>query len=1064
MLATLVRFSLRFHGIVIALALLILVYGGYRFAEAGLDIFPEFSPKRVIIQTEASGFAAEQVEVLVTRTIETAVSGLAGMESVRSESIQGLSVITTTFREDTDIYRNRQLVSERLATLAAQLPAGITPIAIPLSSSSATVLTLGLNSGHKDLMALRSLVDWTVVPRLLAVPGVADVNVFGGEIAQLQIQVDPVQLQRFNLTLDEIIRAATLATQHLGSGFIENSNQRLTLQVAGMPLTPEQFANIPIPRGGSGFNSGRSLVLGEIAKIRYAPEPPIGAAQIKGKTGIVLMVIGQYGANTLTVSRQVEQALQELQPVFKHEEVTFYEHLFRPADYIERSLANLSGHLLIGGLFVLVVLYLFLFNVRTALIAAVAIPVSLAGAVLVLLALDVRLNIMVLGGLAIALGEVVDDAIIDTENIFRRLREFRAGQTVGWADEGSPSLDNVGNVGLPFVQPNLQSIPKPLSTIATIIYKASLEVRSSVVYASFIVALVFVPLLTLDGVAGRLFAPLGYAYILAILASLLVALTLTPALCYALLGNTANTADEPPLIKLLKPLYQRVLLAVNQHFKTIMGISIVLCISSFTAFSQLHSQFLPELREGHYMVHTTSIPGTSLQESLRIGSRLTEQFLQIPGVESVSQWAGRAQRGADTYGSHYSEYEVRLKPLSGAEQQNIMDSLREILASFPGIAFEANTFLTERIDETLSGYTAAVVVNLYGNDLDVLDSKAQTIADIMRDMAGAADVQLRSPPATPLLQVRLNLDQLAFYGLLPANVAETLQAAYETRVVGKNVLGNKVLNVAVTVTPELRQQPESIAELPLRAKDGSFIKLRQVADIRHTTSRYSILHQNARRRQTVTCNVLARDLDAFMQELKTRVLQNIPISKDSYPEFTGAAVEQAKARQALIIHSLLAGTGVLMFIYLAIGSLRLMLLTLCNLPFALIGGVAAVLLTHASLSVGSVVGFVTLFGITVRNSIMLLSHYRYLVEVEGRAWDLDTALLGAQERLPSILMTALVTALAMFPIAFNSDNPGREIMGPMAAIIVGGLASSTVLNLLLLPGILLRYGRFGKEA
>ncbi|WP_019866203.1 efflux RND transporter permease subunit [Methylovulum miyakonense] len=1063
MLATLVRFSLRFHGIVIALALLILVYGGYRFAEAGLDIFPEFSPKRVIIQTEASGFAAEQVEVLVTRTIETAISGLAGMESVRSESIQGLSVITATFREDTDIYRNRQLVSERLATLTTQLPAGITPIAIPLSSSSATVLTLGLNSGHKDLMALRSLVDWTVVPRLLAVPGVADVNVFGGEIAQLQIQTDPVQLQRFNLTLDEIIQATTFATQHLGSGFIENSNQRLTLQVAGMPLTPEQFANIPIPRVGS----GRSLVLGEIAKIRYAPEPPIGAAQIKGKTGIVLMVIGQYGANTLTVSRQVEQALQELQPVFKHEEVTFYEHLFRPADYIERSLANLSGHLLIGGLFVLVVLYLFLFNVRTALIAAVAIPVSLAGAVLVLLALDVRLNIMVLGGLAIALGEVVDDAIIDTENIFRRLREFRAGQ-VGWADEGSPSLNNINNVtlrginGLPFVQPNLQT--KPLSTIATIIYQASLEVRSSVVYASFIVALVFVPLLTLDGVAGRLFAPLGYAYILAILASLLVALTLTPALCYALLGNSANTAEEPPLIKRLKPLYQRVLLAVNQHFKTIMAISFIGCAIGFTAFSQLHSQFLPELREGHYMVHTTSIPGTSLQESLRIGSRLTEQFLQIPGVESVSQWAGRAQRGADTYGSHYSEYEVRLKPLSGAEQQSIMDSLREILASFPGIAFEANTFLTERIDETLSGYTAAVVVNLYGNDLDVLDSKAQTIADIMRGMEGAADVQLRSPPATPLLQVRLNLDQLAFYGLLPATVAETLQAAYETRVVGKNVLGNKVLNVAVTVTPELRQQPESIAELPLRAKDGSFIKLRQVADIRHTTSRYSILHQNARRRQTVTCNVLNRDLDAFMQELKTRVLQNIPISKDSYPEFTGAAVEQAKARQALIIHSLLAGTGVLMFIYLAIGSVRLMLLTLCNLPFALIGGVAAVLLTHASLSVGSVVGFVTLFGITVRNSIMLLSHYRYLVEVEGRAWDLDTALLGAQERLPSILMTALVTALAMFPIAFNSDNPGREIMGPMAAIIVGGLASSTVLNLLLLPGILLRYGRFGKEA
>jgi CzcA family heavy metal efflux pump len=1041
MLATLVRFSIRFHGIVMALAVLVLIYGGYRFANAGLDIFPEFSPKRVIIQTEAPGLAAEQVEIRVTRPLEMAVGGLAGLESVRSESIQGLSVVTATFAEDTDLYRNRQLVSERLGTLAAQLPVGITPIAIPLSSSSATVLTLGLHSDSKDLMALRSLVDWTLVPRLLAVPGVADVNVFGGDIAQLQIQVDPVQLQRFNLSLDEIIQAASQTTGQQGNGFIETSNQRLTLQMTGQPLTPEQFANMPIPRPVK----GRSLLLGEVAAVRYAPEPPIGAAQIMGKTGIVMMVIGQYGANTLTVSRQVEQALQELQPVFEHEDIRFYAHLFRPADYIEKSLANLSGHLLLGGLFVLVVLYLFLFNVRTALIAAVAIPVSLLSAALILLALDVRLNIMVLGGLAIALGEVVDDAIIDTENIFRRLREYR--QPI--SGKGHPP---------PYVMGLLRHSDLP-SAAANVIYNASLEVRSSVVYASFIVALVFVPLLTLEGVAGRLFAPLGYAYILAILASLLVALTLTPALCYTLLGDT--DAAEPPLIKRLLPLYRALLTAVHRHFISIVWVSVLVCAVGFAAFAQLRSQFLPELREGHYMVHTTSIPGTSLQESLRIGSRLTGEFLKIPGVESVSQWAGRAQRGADTYGSHYSEYEIRLQPLSGSRQQQVKDRLRAVLAEFPGIAFEVNTFLTERIDETLSGYTAPVVVNVYGHDLEVLDSQAQIIASIMRGIEGAADVQTRTPPATPLLQVKLNLDQLAFYGVLPATVNAVLQTAYDTRVVGKTMQGSKTLDVAVTITPALRQQPEAIGELPLRAQDGSFIKLRQVADIQHGNSRYSIQHQNAQRRQTVTCNVAGQDLDAFVQALKTQVLQAIPGSQDSYVEFTGAAVEQAKARQALLIHSLLAGSGVLMFVYLAIGSVRLMLLTLCNLPFALIGGVAAVLLTDASLSVGSVVGFVTLFGITVRNSIMLLSHYRYLVEVEGKAWNLETALQGAQERLPSILMTALVTALAMSPIAFDSDNPGREIMGPMAAIIVGGLASSTVLNLLLLPGILVRFGRFG---
>ncbi|MFA5923167.1 MAG: efflux RND transporter permease subunit [Methylococcaceae bacterium] len=1041
MLASLVRFSIRFYGIVIALAVLILLYGSYRFTTAGLDIFPEFAPKRVIIQTESPGLSAEQVEVLVTRQIEMSISGLAGLESVRSESIQGLSIITATFIEKSDVYRNRQLISERLASLPAQLPLGITPVAIPLSSSSATVLTIGLSSDTKDLMALRSLVDWTIVPRLLAVPGVADVNVFGGEIAQLQIQVDPVQLHRFNLALGDIIQAASQAGTIQGGGFIENKNQRITLQVTGQPATPEQFAKIIIKR-----DQGRNITLGEVTTIRYAAEPPIGAAQIRGKPGIVMMVIGQYGANTLTVSRQVEQTLKEFEPVFKNEAITFYEHLFRPADYIERSIANLSGHLLIGGLFVLIILYLFLFNFRTAFISALAIPVSLIGAVIVLLETGVNLNIMVLGGLAIALGEVVDDAIIDTENIFRRLRENRL---VPKLELGNEELGNeeLGNKPLP---------------VATVVYTASLEVRSSVVYASFIVALVFVPLLTLSGVAGRLFAPLGYSYILAILMSLLVALTLTPALCFALLGGKLDVVDDPPLIKRIKPFYKNLLGFVFRHFSGLIVGSIIVCLSGLFAFFNLDSKFLPELREGHYIVHTTSIPGTSLQESLRIGSKLTEQFIAIPGIQSVSQWAGRAERGADTYGSHYSEYEVRLEPLSGAEQQQILNKLREILTHFPGIGFEANTFLTERVDETISGYTAPVVVNLYGSDLNALDAKAQTLAQILREIPGAADVQLRSPPGTPLLQVHLNLDQLDFWGIRPAEIVNTLQAAYQTRIVGKHIQGNKIFNIAVALAPELRQQPESIAQLPVRTQDGTLIRLEQVAEIRHTTSRYNILHQGSQRRQTVTSNVIDRDMDAFMQELKVRVLKEIPVSADSYPEFTGAAVEQAQARNELILHSLLAGAGVLIFMYIAIGSVRNGVLALANLPFALIGGVAAVLLTGATLSVGSVVGFVTLFGITVRNSIMLLSHYRYLVEVEGKSWAMETAIQGAQERLPSILMTALVTALAMFPIAFNSDNPGREIMGPMAAIIIGGLVSSTLLNLLLLPGMLLRYGRFKK--
>ncbi len=1027
MLATLIRFSIRYSGIVVTLALLLLAYGSFRFVSAGLDIFPEFAPKRVIIQTEAPGLAAEQVEVLVTHPIETTIRPLIGLVNLRSESIQGLSIVTATFAEDSDIYRNRQLVSERLASLGQKLPPGIgTPVAVPLSSSSATVLTIGLSSDKQSAMELRSLVDWTLAPRLLAVPGVADVNVFGGDVQQLQVQLKPEALQRFNLAIADVVQAAASAAEIVGAGFIENNNQRFTLQVTGQPANPEQFESLVVKR-----QNGATITLADVAEIGYAAEPRISAAQIMGKPGIVMMVIGQYGANTLSVSRQVESVLEGFKPIFEQQGIRFYSRLFRPADYIETSLHNLTGHLLFGGLFVVVVLYVFLFNFRSAFIAALAIPLSLIAAVIVLLEMGVNLNIMVLGGLAIALGEVVDDAIIDTENIFRRLRENR-----------------------------LKAQP---DSIATVIQQASLEVRGSVVYASFIVALVFVPLLTLGGVAGRLFAPLGYSYILAILMSLLVALTLTPALCQVLLHGHVSEDSDPPLIRWLKPRYAKLLDWVMRYFRMVALACVIACALGIAAFWRLEHKFLPELREGHFIVHTASVPGTSLQESIRVGTLLTERFMDIPGVESVSQWVGRAERGADTYGSHYSEYEVRLKPLSGAGQQRVLDNLREILDAFPGIHYEANTFLTERVDETISGYTAAVVVNIYGHDLSVLDAKAQAVAKLIETLDGAEDVQMRSPPATSMIEVRLNLEQLKFRGISPAQVMSALQTAYEGSIVGKSIQGNRVFNVAVTLPQSLRSRAESLQQLALKNADGERVLLGQVADIRHTEGRYNILHQGALRTQTVTCNVDERDMDDFMRELKSRVYQEIEWSADSYPEFIGAALEQAQAREALILHSLLAGIGVLVFIYIALGSFRHTALTLLNLPFALLGGVVAVVVTDAALSVGSFVGFVTLFGITVRNCIMLISHYRHLIENEGQVWSAATALRGAQERLPPILMTALVTALAMLPVAFDSDNPGREIMGPMAAIIIGGLASSTALNLLLLPAILLRFGRFERD-
>ncbi len=1028
MLATIIRVAVQRRHVVLAATLIGVMFGLDQLFHASLDIFPEFAGKRVVIQTEAPGLSAELVENLVTLPVERALAGLIGVRQLRSESIQGLSVIVAVFGDDTDLYRDRQLVSERLATAAGQLPAGAgTPVLVPLASSSATILTLGLASERRSLLELRDLVDWTLAPRLLAVPGVADINVFGGERKQLQIQVDGEKLWRYGIDLAEVERASRRVAPPRGIGFLENVNQRFALVMSPAAQVISTLRDMVLIRGSQG-----NVRLGDVATVVPAARPPFSAAQIGGRPAIVLMVIGQYGANTLEVSRAVEKALGEFGQLLDQQDIHLYPRLFRPADYIERAVRNLASHLLVGAVLVVVVLYLFLFDLRAAVIATLAIPLSLLGAVVVLLNQGINLNIMVLGGLAIALGEVVDDAIIDTENIARRLSENRRR-------------------------------PAPLAGWR-VVQKASLEVRGSVVYASFIVALVFVPLLTLGGVAGRLFSPLGYTYIVAVLISLAVALTVTPALCLLLIDRPGTGTSTSPLTRWLRHAYRRVLAALLQRPAPVLLAAVVICAVALARLPGLGGEFLPPLREGHFILHTSSLPGTSLAESVRMGTQLTERLLTLPGVESVSQWAGRAERGADTYGTHYSEYEIRLSAPtaeSGPAQEAVLDGIRDTLDGVPGIAYEVNTFLVERVDETISGHTAPIVINLYGTGLERLDEKAREIAALAATVEGATDIQVRSPPGTPLAEIRFHHDQLASWGLRPLEIIESLETAYAGKTVGRYYEGNRGYDIAVILSPERRGRIEQVGDLPLLTADGTLIKLRQVAEIRQTGGRYNILHQNAQRVQTITCGIEGRDPKSLVDELRARIFSSIRFPADIYPDFTGSAIEQGAARQQLIVHSLLAAAGVILLIYLAVGRARLLLLTLLNLPFALAGGVAAAVGSGSVLSVGSVVGFVTLFGITVRNSIMLIAHYRRLVDVENLPWTLETAIRGAEARLPAILMTALVTALAMLPIAIGSDSPGREIMGPMAAIIVGGLFSSTTLNLLVLPVVLWRWGKLG---
>ena len=1040
MMSALVRFSIRFNGVIIGLASLVVLYGLYSLTRSNLDVFPEFSPTQLVIQTESPGLSAELVEKLVSQPIEHSIAGTVGIELMRSQSIPGLSVVTIIFEEGTDVYRNRQVIAERLATLSNRLPRGIIPNITPLTSAASTVMGIGLTSDKRSLMELRTLVDWSIRPHLLAVQGVADVNTFGGEVRQYQIQIEPDKLIRYGISMQQVMDAASKATGVRGAGFIENNNQRIIINTEGQALTPAALAQTTLF-----YRNGQTVRIADIGRVVEGAAPSISASQINGKTGIYLSIQGQLGANTHGVTLALEKALEEIEPSLKAEGVTLHKGLFRPANFIETAIDGVRTDILIGSVLVITVLFLFLFNARTAFISATAIPLSLLTAIVVMSYFNIGLNIMVLGGLAIALGEVVDDAIIDTENIFRRLRENRL---------------------LAQPLPNYQ-----------VVFNASMEVRSSVVYATFIVALVFMPLLTLSGVAGKLFAPLGFAYIAAILASLAVALTLTPALCYLLLGNAKLESEDPPLIRIIKQRYVKLLHRIERHYKLVIAVATVLIALGLGILPLFKSQFIPNLHEGHYIMHMTAVPGTSEQESLRIGKKVTEVIMGIEGVKSVAQWVGRAPNGADTFGTHYSEFEIEIGTLSGEEQTRILDEIREQLAGevededgdgvaepgFVGVNFAINTFLTERIEETISGYPAAVVINIYGRDLDALDRDAQAIAGVLASVEGATDVLVQSPPGTPQLVIRLRNERLLQWGLQPTDVLDSIRAGYESVPITQVYDGSRVIGVSVVLADEVRHNLTQVSKLPLKNIEGRIVRLGDVADVTQENGRSKILHAGAKRIQTVTANVTGRDIQSFSKEMKQRIQEEVKLAPGNYVTFTGEAEAQAKSREDLIVHSLLAGVGIFLMLYVAFGRLRNLLLTFANLPFALIGGVLAALFTGGWISLGSLVGFVTLFGITLRNSIMMISHYQHLVDEEGMTWGLETAIRGASERLPSILMTALVTALGLLPLAAGSGQPGREIEGPMATIIVGGLVTSTILNLLILPTIMLHFGRFEKH-
>ena len=1024
MLSKIVTLSLHHRFIVIALALGVLGWGGFIASKSELDVFPEFVAPQVTIQAEAPGLSAEQVEVLVTRPIESAVNGASALESVRSESIQGLSVVTVVFKDGTDIYIARQSLAEKLGTLGRQLPDGVHPPTLsPLTSSTMDLLKIGFASDKMSGRELRTLVDWTLKPRLLSVEGVAAASVFGGEVEQLQIQVLPEKLAAFDLTMTDVLECAKATTGVRGAGFIDTPGQRVVIQTNGQMFTPEEVGEVVIRKGAP------VVRLRDVAKVVLGAEPKFGDTLIMGKPGVLLTLKSQYLANTLTVTHGLEAALEELRPLLKAKGVTLYAHLHRPASFIETALGHVQESLLVGGVLVGIVLLLFLMDLRIALISFVSIPLSLLAAILVLDWRGVSLNTMTLGGFAVAIGVVVDDAIIDVENILRRLRENAR-------------------------------LAKPRE-LWRVVLDASLEVNNSVVYATFIVAVVFIPVLTMSGLQGRFFGPLGVAFILSIMASLAVALTVTPAMALVFLGK-AKHRHEPFWVRWLKELHRDWLLFfARSPWLTVLG-AVGLLGGACALVPYFGGELLPEFREGHFVVGLKGLPGTSIEESLRTGKQLADAMLANEHIASVEQQVGRAEAGEDTWGPNQSEFHIDLKPgTTPAEEVETQSFLRAMIEEFPGVQGEVLTFLGDRISESISGETSMVVVNVFGEDLDQLDATAKRISAQLQATQGSADVQVKAPPGAPVLSVHLRPDRLTQFGFRPLDVLETVQTAFQGADVAQMVRGNRIHELAVILDDSARRDPETVGDLMLVNGDGVRMTLKQLADIELTNGRPSINHDGARRRQTVTCNVEKRDVSTFVDEARSKVQANVKLPSDVYLEWSGAAEEKAKAQHELIIHSLLAGLGVILLLCIVFNRASHVALVLANVPFALVGGVLAVFALGGNTSIGSLVGFVTLFGISTRNSIMLISHYEHLVKFEGAEWSLETVARGAGERLVPILMTALVTALGVLPLALGSGEAGREIEGPMAIVILGGLVSSTLLNLLVLPALAWKFGKFG---
>ncbi|PZR09533.1 MAG: CusA/CzcA family heavy metal efflux RND transporter [Flavobacterium psychrophilum] len=1018
MLNRLINFSLKNRLLVIVLSVLLLVFGTYVSSKMEVDVFPDLTAPTVVVLTEAHGMAPEEVEKLVTFPIETAVNGATNVRRVRSSSSGGISIVWVEFDWNTDIFKARQIVNEKISVISEQLPEGVAnPVMAPQSSIMGEIMLIAVTSEKTSQIDLRTIADWNIRPRLLATGGVAQVVVTGGEYKQYQILASPEKMNNAGVSLNDLLKASKEANGNSSGGFMYEYGNEYIVKGIGRTNDVNELGKSVIKNV-----KGNPIKIEDVAEVKIGAAPKIGDGSFKGNPAVIMTVAKQPATNTLELTKSIDLAIADIKKTIPAD-VEINTKIFRQQDFIDASISNIQKVLIEGAIFVVVILLLFLMNWRATLISLIAIPISIIVAILTLKWLGFTINTMSLGGMAIAVGDLVDDAIIDVENVLKRLKE---------------------NAKLPQEQQRNKM---------TVIFDASFEIRHSIINATFIIIIAFIPLFFLSGMEGKLLAPLGIAFIVALFASLIVSITLTPVLCSYLLTNDKRLEKESKeswLVERLQKIYSKALHFIMKWKKVAISSVVVLFVLSVISFTQLGRSFLPEFNEGSLVVSAVSLPGISLEESNKIGTRVEQALLTVPEISVTTRRTGRAELDEHAQGVNASEIDAPFV-LKDRNRDDFMSEVREKLAGVSGVNITIGQPIGHRIDHMLSGTRANIAIKIFGTDLNQLFTISNQVKNEIQNVPGLVDLSVEQQIEIPQIQIKAKREMLNQYGITIGQFNEFVDVSFAGEKVSEIYEGNKTFDLMLRFDDANRGNIDKIRNAMIDTGNGQKIPLYYVADVVSTTGPNTINRENVQRKTVVSANVTSRDQKSAVEEIQKIVNEKIKLPEDYHIEYGGQFEAEAEASKTLIATSLLSILIIFLILFREFKTVKLAAIILINLPLALIGGVFSIWFTSGILSIPAIIGFITLFGVATRNGILLVSHYNTLRE-EGLNL-FDTVIQGSKDRLSPILMTALTAGLALIPLAIAGDLPGNEIQSPMAKVILGGLLTSTLLNIFVVPAV-----------